>query len=89
MSSQHATALRLQLTGIALVLFGGLWDVVQIIKPYGDPQGGVAFAVIGLVTVLVGLVGPGVWADDGSESGAEAGARDGTGRERSGTEDGA
>lgn len=85
MSSQHAAALRLQLTGIALVLFGGLWDVVQIVKPYGDPQGGAVVAVVGLVTVLVGLVGPSLLAGDEPTPG-EGG---GTGREPQGAEDGA
>ncbi|MFB6268608.1 MAG: hypothetical protein ABEH83_01595 [Halobacterium sp.] len=51
-------AVRLQLTGIALVLFGGLWDLVQVVKPYGSPEFGAVLSVFGLAAVFVGLFGP-------------------------------
>jgi hypothetical protein len=57
-----STALRLQLLGIALVLYGGFYDLQHAVLGYNDPSGdaslGAWVVTVGMVLVLVGLVGP-------------------------------
>jgi hypothetical protein len=55
-------ALRLQLFGIALVLYGGFYDLQHAVLGYNDPGGdaslGAYVVTVGMVLVLAGLVGP-------------------------------
>lgn len=56
-----ATALRLQLFGIALVLYGGFYDLQQAVRGYGiaeDPSLGAIVVTVGMLLVIVGLIGP-------------------------------
>jgi hypothetical protein len=57
-----ATALRLQLFGIALVLYGGFYDLQHAVLGYNDPSGdaslGAIVVTVGLLLVVLGLVAP-------------------------------
>jgi len=66
--------LRLQLTGIALILYGSFWDISEILQPYGRPEGGALVAILGLLLVVGALVVPSPSDPETDESaeGAEA-----------------
>jgi hypothetical protein len=64
-----SAALRLQLFGIALVLYGGFYDLQNAVLGYNDPGGdaslGAYVVTAGMVLVLVGLVGPAFRSSEG------------------------
>lgn len=64
--------LRLQLAGIALILFGSFWDISQILQPYNEPQSGAFVSILGLLVVLVALVVPTPSDSQNDQSTAEA-----------------
>lgn len=57
-----SSALRLQLFGIALLLYGGFYDLQQATLGYNDPSGdaslGAIVVTVGMLLVFTGLVGP-------------------------------
>ncbi|WP_254823960.1 MULTISPECIES: hypothetical protein [Haloglomus] len=67
-----ATALRLQLFGIALVLYGGFYDLQHAVLGYNDPGGdaslGAYVVTAGMLLVFVGLVAPALRASDGGDA---------------------
>lgn len=65
-----ATALRIQLFGLSLVLVGGLHDLVEVTQGYGldDPSLGAILVTLEVLTVLVGLVGPALWPSNAGDT---------------------